>query len=42
MKQPTHRQRIERILQAILNSPNKSKQRAALWLKIHNLKHKTA
>jgi hypothetical protein len=31
------KQRINRIILAVLNSPNKSAQRAALWTRLHNM-----
>ena len=32
------RQRLNQVILAVLNSPNKSAQRAALWIRLQNLR----
>ncbi len=32
-------ERVSRVIMAVLNSPNRSAQRAALWVRLHTLKN---
>jgi len=32
------KQRVSKVILAVLNSPNKSAQRAALWVRLQNLR----
>jgi hypothetical protein len=38
MKKPITTQRIDRVIWAVLHSPNNSVQRASLWFRLHKLK----
>ena len=39
MKKEITKQRVIKVITSVLNSPNKSAQRAALWVRLHNLKN---
>lgn len=38
MKKQVTKQRVENAIASVLNSPNKSVQRAALWVRLHKLR----
>ena len=40
MKKEITKERISKVILSVLNSPNKSSQRAALWIRLQNLKSK--
>jgi len=39
MKKVITKQRVIKVIIAVLNSPNKSAERAALWTRLQNLKN---
>lgn len=39
MKKQITKQRVTKVIIAVLNSPNKSAQRAALWVRLQNLRN---
>lgn len=39
MKKVVTVERVSRVIVAVLNSPNRSAQRAALWVRLHTLKN---
>ncbi len=38
MNKQITKQRVSKVIMAVLNSPNQSAQRAALWVKLQNLR----
>lgn len=38
MKKPITIERVNRVITAVLHSPNNSVQRAALWFRLHKLR----